>query len=1123
MLALFAFLAFSVATVALPDPKTGNNGKPIRLLFIQQDAGWGAKPEIDAAYREYLEQQGFDVTVILSHRMLSRGYLRQFNCVVVPGVSSAVLLGYHAPSLLKLIAADNNERLLREYVEGGGGLLYHIYTGDAGPACAAGMNRILKPYAISTRPECVRDPETDDTNLKEGTPGGYTKSYSWTEKIGRSPATKGVKRIYYPTAVTRWDDAYSTNPLLLEDPAWNALVRGGPQARTFLKTGTYVESWWVPGTVNEPPVIVAAREFGKGRIAVSGINPFYTVTYCSSTSENNGMECNTGAIDFITLRKGDGSDNSDGAVLFDNLHLWLAEPGVKQGCGQGDVAVPPVAMDAIFPDKNIIPGLDLANATIDWDTVDVPRTWATGVAATRWGFYPEVDDPLVGPEIQYFKILIGARSSYTTGKNTVAELAAAAREAGYSAIAFTEWFPELTYAEWQQLVADCKAATADDFVCLPGIDIEDENGIRYALIGQERYPFDYWLDPYRRLVRNQAVLMQFGGHFGGIHRGGTSPFDYRLWKHFIGVALENWGNQPRNYNKYLVPTTDWKLLDNAWLPYLWQAANESNPTPFTMKQVESVEDIPKAAANGMDTILPSDTIGNAVNYLCSSIGTWWDDPGRFFVSAGPLITRWSIRNKDEGVNPTLKRWRVGIGASSVAGLREVVLLDGFNVYRRWTPNANEFSVNLDGCHGMQHHFVLVVTDNQGRRAVSPTIRTVSMPGYFMRCGDRQNFFNTPMSYTGTRLPLFQVGMPVWGTVEGSSVHANEHGANGCPVGEFRFACNALNVTEATIDSRWAWATDAETCFDARPLYATTRTSVLDGTLRYLHLMGTPWIILEAYVRPRHPFVPQGRIWPTIGPAAGGGILTDPASGQDQDFQVQGVTPVLKGTWFGPAITLSDGLATDGRVFGFDAGTSGQPVRVTDRWAARFLVKKGGNSVFFTQNAIAREEALRIRPAMGLSGQLPYTVNTTQGRLEKVEVLAYLVADNGGVAGTISAADIGYPLPLHVTGVNPNVDFGVWRPDQPVIAQFGIFENAGWAHLDIAGGAEFYAGNLVLCDQPMLKISVPEWTAERILVQVNNPTDAEVTANIATPAAVRDCVQIAKTITVPAGSSIDVTN
>ncbi len=45
---------------------------------------------------------------------------------------------------------------------------------------------------------------------------------------------------------------------------------------------------------------------------------------------------------------------------------------------------------------------------------------------------------------------------------------------------------------------------------------------------------------------------------------------------------------PKDYNKYLVPTTDWKRLDNGWLPYLWQAANESNPTPFTMKVPRSV-------------------------------------------------------------------------------------------------------------------------------------------------------------------------------------------------------------------------------------------------------------------------------------------------------------------------------------------------------------------------------------------------------------------------------------------------------------------------------------------------------------------------------------------------------
>jgi len=98
----------------------------------------------------------------------------------------------------------------------------------------------------------------------------------------------------------------------------------------------------------------------------------------------------------------------------------------------------------------------------------------------------------------------------------------------------------------------------------------------------------------------------------------------------------------------------------------------------------------------------------------------------------------------------------------------------------------------------------------------------------------------------------------------------------------------------------------------------------------------------------------------------------------------------------------------------------------------------------------------------------------------------------------------------------------WQPGRP-ISHFGTYEGAGWANIDISKGATFYVGNLVTCDRPELKISVPLWTKDRIFMQVNNPTGQEITATVKTPAAVNDHLQFTKQITVPAGSSIDVTN
>jgi len=129
----------------LPDPKTGAGGKPLRLLFVVPRDGWQPKAEIDAEYRRHLEGRGFEVKLILGNSTLTVDYLKQFHCVVVPGMDSSRLVGYRAPHLLEMIVGVNNERVYRDYIAGGGGVLFHTRCSDIGPQCAATFSEILEP------------------------------------------------------------------------------------------------------------------------------------------------------------------------------------------------------------------------------------------------------------------------------------------------------------------------------------------------------------------------------------------------------------------------------------------------------------------------------------------------------------------------------------------------------------------------------------------------------------------------------------------------------------------------------------------------------------------------------------------------------------------------------------------------------------------------------------------------------------------------------------------------------------------------------------------------------------------------------------------------------------------
>jgi len=95
--------------------------------------------------------------------------------------------------------------------------------------------------------------------------------YCWTDQIGKHPVTEGVKTVFYPAYCTRWDDNYTTIPLFPKDKAWASLVKTMPGTQSAcLRGNIYLPGKWIPWTGFENPDLLVARDYGKGRIAVSG-------------------------------------------------------------------------------------------------------------------------------------------------------------------------------------------------------------------------------------------------------------------------------------------------------------------------------------------------------------------------------------------------------------------------------------------------------------------------------------------------------------------------------------------------------------------------------------------------------------------------------------------------------------------------------------------------------------------------------------------------------------------------------------------------------------------------------------------------------------------------------------
>ena len=145
-----------------------------------------------------------------------------------------------------------------------------------------------------------------------------------------------------------------------------------------------------------------------------------------------------------------------------------------------------------------------------------------------------------------------------------------------------------------------------------------------------------------------------------------------------------------------------------------------------------------------------------------------------------------------------------------------------------------------------------------------------------------------------------------------------------------------------------------------------------------------------------------------------------------------------------------------------------------------------------------------------------------------------------MAGQVHGAAMPFNLPLVIAGVNPRWTAGVWRSDAPadIADQFPVIDavelgmsaagevqqrsidGTGYTTLDVSKDVTFYAGNFISADNPELFLNMESWTKDGISVEVNNPTDKEITATIQTPAEIA-LKPLNKTLTIPAGTTVRV--
>jgi len=655
--------------------------KPAVLLVTHSHDA--LRPSFD--YIRMLDKAGFALGRTSPENVTPK-LLAKYNVVALFGVPIYEPKNVETPEMKRFIS------VVADFARGGGGVLFAAYASESE---GYGLANSLMAEAFGGRLlwEAIHDSATE-TDLHVT---GYQIRFAYTQELDpEHPITQGLKGLWYPTRYFARQN-HGTLPWLVDKP-WRIVVKGGPDSRTepiLYQVPRFKKAARATGYDAYVPIMVS-REFGKGRVVMYGVNPMYHL-----------MGGHQPGLRRIVADRGYGGRPSDGDKLIVRSLKWLV--GSRPPAG---ATTPPKLLED--------PLLYKPAQRLDW----------TGRK--------------FGPPPKQYRGLIGARTSRTRGaRGSVAEYVAAAKAAGLDFIVFLEDWNDLSQKEWKSLAEACAQAREGGFIALPGVTVQDNFGGHWFCYGG---PFDLPPAEYVTTV-------------GGKKRFALFPPDQMTRRPYIG--MHDW----RRANQFRMRTGSWRHADAPW-PY------------HSFRQYDAMAVVSAIGTRKLETVLEeylhlqhrgeclhpvAVTIVSSPKTLARVLeaGAYWNvmndqtikniTGGKFFwqtnlryLSNGPRID--DFRVLWHAVYAAGDWWRTDwyrcplrVAASSDAGLKEVRLMDGQEVYRRWLPGgAKTFAQELTLCHDRQHELVLVVIDTKGQQAVSSVIPLRNYIGEEVMCADRVN-------------------------------------------------------------------------------------------------------------------------------------------------------------------------------------------------------------------------------------------------------------------------------------------------------------------------------------------------------------------------------------------------
>ena len=595
-------------------------------------------------------------------------------------------------------------KLLDDYVKAGGGLLLNQQVGQV-------ITSMTLSFALARQfgTQILYEKTISDPQLTKQVGAWGPDIYTYTESI-KGPVAEGVKGVFYQSVVDM-QSLGGVIPFLPKEP-WQVVLSAGPGSKTEtyqLGLDEIDRNSRAQGFVSEVP-IGGIREYGQGRVGYFGMLPDIVFTRPIATDEDK-------TVHEAYLTKGANGFGSDLQKLYVNTFQWLSANA----------------------DKLI--------------GVQLTRPASTGVKyATGFKFY---------------KGIIGPRTTHSSGQSTPEQYVTRAKAAGYDFVIFLEDFAALKPGSFDALKADCKRLSDGSFLALPGLTYENTDG-------NHEFAWSKYLK-----LPSAKLLGPDGKRFRAMAADGEGSTTDLSWLYTL-CGFENmsgwylFGKNPyphfdaRDVNAMGVITQEGgQTVESVVDSYAAEARNGQFMWPLALTLMKSADEIALLQTGayyhnevGIEGVEKLDTWLNTLGGR-SGRNLYPGAPcfGQVFLTNGPSLDLKMPRGDTDAEsniwNPRLQEWAFDLKVTSPVGLKEVRVMDGTTMIRRFLPNgAKEFTHVTSLPRERQKAIWVRALDTQGREAISRDITGDSWLLRDTQCADRNNQLLYSMQTRPDGTPFF---------------------------------------------------------------------------------------------------------------------------------------------------------------------------------------------------------------------------------------------------------------------------------------------------------------------------------------------------------------------------------